>query len=223
VRERLVDGGFPADRIQVKPHFVEDPGPRESPPSQSRTVLHVGRLSPDKGGHALLDAWAALGNADLELVCIGDGPLRADLSGRRVPRVRFVGSVGREEVRAWMLQARVLVAPSAWYETFGLVVAEAMAAGLPVIVPGVGALAEVAAGGSAVEPENVDSASSVHDRLKASLLRARNDDIVDMAGRYGRARFFTDYTSTVGLTRLLDTYQSVIKRNRARRRSASVA
>jgi glycosyltransferase involved in cell wall biosynthesis len=211
VRGRLVDGGFPADRVQVKPHFVEDPGLRPAPPSQSQTVLHVGRLSADKGGHALLDAWAAFGTTDLELVCIGDGPLRDELSRRRVPGVRFVGSVSQREVRSWMLRARVLVAPSAWYETFGLVVAEAMAAGLPVIVPTGGALAEVASDGAAVEPENVDTAGSAGDQLTTSLLRARDDGIVDFAGACGRARFSAHYTTTVGLTRLVETYRSVIR------------
>jgi glycosyltransferase involved in cell wall biosynthesis len=212
VRGKLVDGGFPADRIQVKPHFVEDPGPRGAPPSQSQIVLHVGRLSADKGSHALLDAWAALGHTDLELVCIGDGPLLDELSGRRVPGVRFVGSVNPVEVRAWMLRARVLIAPSTWYETFGLVVAEAMAAGLPVIVPSGGALAEVAAGGASLEPENVESAGSApRGQLTGSLLRARDDGVVDLAGASGRARFSAHFTTTVGLTRLVDTYRSVLR------------
>jgi glycosyltransferase involved in cell wall biosynthesis len=210
VRGRLVDGGFPADRIRVKPHFVEDPGPRPTPPSQSHTVLSVGRLSPDKGCHALLDAWAALGDAELELVCIGDGPLRDELARRRVPRVRFLGSVGPEEVRSWMLRARVLVATSTWYETFGLVVAEAMAAGLPVIVPSGGALAEVAAGGAAVEPDNVETAGPAGDRLTMSLRHARDDRVVDLAGSRGRARFRALYSATVGLSRLVDTYRSAI-------------
>jgi glycosyltransferase involved in cell wall biosynthesis len=212
VRGRLVDGGFPADRIQVKPHFVEDPGPRGAPPSQSQIMLHVGRLSADKGSHALLDAWAALGHTDMELVCIGDGPLLDELSGRRVPAVRFVGSVNPEEVRAWMLRARVLIAPSAWYETFGLVVAEAMAAGLPVIVPSGGALAEVAAGGAALEPENVEIAgSAARGQLTGSLLRARDDGVVDLAGASARARFSAHFTTTAGLTRLVDTYRSVLR------------
>jgi glycosyltransferase involved in cell wall biosynthesis len=210
VRGRLLDGGFPADRVKVKPHFVEDPGPRPAPPSKSQTVLHVGRLSADKGGHALLDAWAALGSTGMELVCIGDGPLRDELSRRRVPGARFVGSVSPREVRSWMLRARVLVATSAWYETFGLVVAEAMAAGSPVIVPRGGALAEVAAGGAAVEPENVETAGSAGDQLTRSLRRASDDRIVDFAGSRGRARFRALYTTTVGLTRLVDTYRSVI-------------
>jgi glycosyltransferase involved in cell wall biosynthesis len=210
VRGRLIDGGFPAERVKVKPHFVEDPGPRREPPSRSRIVLHVGRLSADKGADTLVDAWSALDQTGLELVCIGDGPLRDELARRRVPGVRLVGAVSPDEVRSWMMRARVLVASSTWYETFGLVVAEAMAAGLPVIVPRGGALAEVAAGGAAVEPEDVDTGGSARDRLTAAVLYARNDDVVDIAGACGRARFAAHFTATAGLAQLEDAYRSVI-------------
>jgi glycosyltransferase involved in cell wall biosynthesis len=109
-----------------------------------------------------------------------------------------------------MLRARVLVATSTWYETFGLVVAEAMAAGLPVIVPSGGALAEVAAGGAAVEPDNVETAGPAGDRLTMSLQHARDDSVVDLAGSRGRARFDALYSPTVGLSRLVETYRSTI-------------
>ena len=84
VRDRLVAGGLPAARVRVKPHFVVDPGPRADPPSRSRTVLYVGRLSPDKGTRPV-DAWSALRTSDLELVCVGDGPLRDEMSRRGNP------------------------------------------------------------------------------------------------------------------------------------------
>jgi glycosyltransferase involved in cell wall biosynthesis len=211
VRDRMLAAGLPADRIRVKPHFVPDPGPRPGHPSQSRTVLHVGRLSADKGTPALLDAWSALGDTGLELVCIGDGPLRDELARRRVPGVRFLGPVPSAEVRAWMLQARVLVTSSVWYETFGLVVAEAMAAGLPVIVPAGGALAEVAADGAAVEPETAGVGGSAVDAMARSLRRAVEDEVVDRAGRRGRARFSAEFSEAVGLGRLTDAYRSVIR------------
>jgi len=210
-RDRLLDGGFPAERVRVKPHFVEDPGPRSAPPSQSHTVLHVGRLSADKGSHALLDAWAALGDTELELICIGDGPLRDQLSRRQLPRVRFIGAVDAGEVRAWMLRARVLIAPSTGYETFGLAVAEAMAAGLPVIVPSGGALAEVAGDGAAVQPDSTDATDSPSGQFTRSLHRARDDAVIDLAGASGRARFSAHFTKTHSLTRLIDTYQSVLR------------
>jgi len=206
-RARLLAAGFPADRLLVKPHFVDDPGPRPAAPSRSRTFLNVGRLSPDKGLHPLLDAWAALEDREMELVCIGDGPLRDELVRRQVPRVRFVGPLQPVEVRAWMLRARGLVAWSTAYETFGLVVAEAMAAGLPVIVPPGGALAEVAAG-AAVAPETGTGDTASY--LMRSLRRAADDAVIDTAGRAGRARFLASFTRADGLTRLLDGYRCAI-------------
>jgi glycosyltransferase involved in cell wall biosynthesis len=208
VRDRLVEGGLPADRVQVKPHFVADPGPRAGRPSESRTVLHVGRLSADKGTPALLDAWARLGPTDLELVCIGDGPLREELAARELRGVRFLGSLPQAGVREWMLRARLLVATPVWYETFGLVVAEAMAAGLPVIVPRTGAIAEVA-GGAAIEPDG-DAGEPGTDTLSRSLRRASDDGLVDAAGALGRSRYLTQFARADGLARLLGAYRSVL-------------
>jgi glycosyltransferase involved in cell wall biosynthesis len=210
VRGRLLDAGLAADRVQVKPHFVDDPGPRQVPPSRSQAVLYVGRLSADKGLHSLLDAWAAAGDMDMELICIGDGPLRDELSRRRVTRVRFLGPLPPTEVRSWTLSARVLVAPSAWYETFGMVIAEAMAAGLPVIVPGSGALAEVA-GEAAIVPGNVEhGASGVH-QLAACLERARDDGVVDRAGASARMRYCAHFGTEMALSQLVQIYGSVIE------------
>jgi glycosyltransferase involved in cell wall biosynthesis len=202
----MADAGFAAGRVRVKPHFVADPGSRPRPPSQSRTVLHVGRLAADKGTDALLDAWAGLGPTDFELLCIGDGPLRGELERRRVPGVRFLGSQPPERVRAEMLGARLLVATSPWYETFGLVVAEAMAAGLPVIVPRGGALAEVAAAAAVGADSGVDGTAA--ERLSRALHRAVDDRLVDTAGAAGRARFLARFSRADGLRNLLDAYRS---------------
>jgi glycosyltransferase involved in cell wall biosynthesis len=206
---RLLDAGFRAAQVVVKPHFVSDPGPRPAPPSRSRTVLFVGRMSADKGPAALLDAWAGLPSNDLELVCIGTGPLHDSLAQQQIGSVRFVGPLPRAEVRAWMLRARVLVAPSPAYETFGLVVAEAISAGLPVIVPRSGALREVAAD-AALEPELGETVGNADDQLTRSLSRVYDDSIIDVAGARGRARFLAHYTTTVGLTRLMHIYQSIV-------------
>jgi glycosyltransferase involved in cell wall biosynthesis len=209
VRARMLDAGFPADRVRVKPHFVADPGPRTGRPSQSRTVLHVGRLSADKGTDALLDAWAGLVPTDLELVCIGDGPLRPELAARRVPGVRFLGTLPPEQVRAEMLRARALVATSTWYETFGLVVAEAMAAGLPVVVPRGGALADVAA--DAAIGAAGDAGAPADAALVRSLRCAADDSVVDTAGARGRARYLARFTVAEGLTQLMSAYRSAME------------
>ena len=71
--DRLVRGGLPSDRIELKPNFVADPGPRAAPAAASATVLYVGRLSSEKGVELLVEAWRQLGDGPLELVVVGDG------------------------------------------------------------------------------------------------------------------------------------------------------
>jgi glycosyltransferase involved in cell wall biosynthesis len=142
-RRRFVSGGLPEDRIWVKPNFVSDPGRRATPPSESRTVLFVGRLTPEKGVGELLEAWPAAGSAGLELVVIGDGPMRAELERRVPPAVRFLGQLAPPAVQEWMLRARALVFPSWLYEGQPLSVLEAFASGLPVLASRLGGNAEL--------------------------------------------------------------------------------
>jgi glycosyltransferase involved in cell wall biosynthesis len=142
-RERFIRGGLPPGKVRVKPNFVPDPGPRSTPPSHSRSVLYVGRLEPKKGIGLLLDAWRLHQPAGLELVVIGDGPLRADLESRAPRGVRFEGWLDPETVRTRMLQARALVFPSLLYEGQPMSLLESFAAGLPVLASRLGGNAEL--------------------------------------------------------------------------------
>jgi glycosyltransferase involved in cell wall biosynthesis len=142
-RERFVRGGLPPDRIQVKPNFVPDPGPRTAPAASSGTVLYVGRLSPEKGLDVLLKAWRHVDDGSLELVIIGDGPLQERLERWPAARLRFEGRLPVEEVRRRMLSARALVLPSVWYEGQPMVALEALAAGLPVLGSDIGGMPEL--------------------------------------------------------------------------------
>jgi glycosyltransferase involved in cell wall biosynthesis len=144
-RERFARGGLPPDRIQVKPNFVPDPGRRSAPAASSATVLYVGRLSPEKGVEVLVEAWRRLDEGPLELVVIGDGPLRERLQRRPAVRLRFEGRLPAAEVRRRMLEARALVLPSRWYEGQPMAVLEALAAGLPVLGADIGAVPELLA------------------------------------------------------------------------------
>jgi glycosyltransferase involved in cell wall biosynthesis len=110
-----------------------------SPPvdaSANQALLVVGCLDAKKG--VLLAAEAAQ-RAGLPIVFAGDGPLRAavDATGARV-----TGWLTPDGVQDEMERARCLIFPSLWYETFGLVVAEAAARGLPAIVSDVSAPTE---------------------------------------------------------------------------------
>ncbi len=104
-------------------------------------ALVVARLAPEKGVDVAIDACRIAG---VPLVVAGDGPERAALSERAGDgEVRFLGRVSDEELAALRAGAAIALAPSRSGETFGLAVAEAMAAGLPVAASRVGALPEL--------------------------------------------------------------------------------
>jgi glycosyltransferase involved in cell wall biosynthesis len=151
MKEFLIASGLPGERIIHLPNFTSDAGLRRNLPSQSDTVLFIGRLSPEKGLGQLLEAWARSAPEGLRLVVVGDGPMAAQLASRGWAGVEFRGQLNRSEVRELMLGARALVVPSTWYEGQPMVVLEAMSAGLGVIVSDLGGLAEtVGDGGTAV-------------------------------------------------------------------------
>ncbi len=130
LRRKLVETGLPADRFVVKPNAVPDPGPPRPP---GRGAVVVGRLAPEKGLHLLLEAWRELDGEPLTVV--GTGPeeekLRRVAAG--VPGVRFTGELEPSRVQDELAAAAFAVAPSLCYENFPLAVAEAFAAGRPVV------------------------------------------------------------------------------------------
>jgi glycosyltransferase involved in cell wall biosynthesis len=142
LREKLMSWGIPAEKIVVKPHFVPyDPGP---PVAVRQHALFVGRISVEKGLDLLLDVWSP---DSIPLVIAGDGPSRARLEQRALreqkSNVRFVGHQDQNGISQLMKHAQFLVMPSVWYETFGLVLIEAYAHGVPVIATNMGAMADV--------------------------------------------------------------------------------
>jgi glycosyltransferase involved in cell wall biosynthesis len=141
-RQKFIAGGLAADRIVLKPNMVHpDPGLGSG---DGRFALFVGRLSHEKGVETLLAAWRRVANL-LPLTIVGDGPLQADVrcAVSENPAISWLGQRSPEEVQALLGRATCLVVPSLWYETFGLVVAEAFARGTPVVASKRGALAEL--------------------------------------------------------------------------------
>ena len=142
VRRTLVRGGLPAERIAVKPHFTADGGPPGK--GEGGYALFVGRLSEEKGVATLIEAWRRLGGA-MPLRVVGDGPLAPMVraAAARDPAIEWLGWQPGAQVRQLMEEAAFLVVPSECYETFGLVVIEAYAAGTPVLAPRGGAIEEL--------------------------------------------------------------------------------
>jgi glycosyltransferase involved in cell wall biosynthesis len=115
-------------------HYLPNPvGPQPDQrvlAEQNQTFLFIGRLSPEKG--ALVAAQAAK-LAGVPIAFCGDGQER-DAVIRANPEAQMLGWLEADALKRCLGRARCLVFPSLWYECYPLVVAEALRAGVPVLV-----------------------------------------------------------------------------------------
>jgi glycosyltransferase involved in cell wall biosynthesis len=132
--ERLTVVGRGVDTERFRPDLRSD-ALRSSwgASPQTLVVLCVGRLASEKNPQTLADAFEAMARArpDVRLVLVGDGPARAEYE-RRCPGAVFAGIRTGSDLATHYASADVFLFPS-MTETFGNVVTEAMASGLPVL------------------------------------------------------------------------------------------
>ncbi|HLJ63947.1 MAG TPA: glycosyltransferase, partial [Stellaceae bacterium] len=201
-RGKLIRAGLPPERIAVKPNFTPPQrggnagGPR-------RGALFVGRLSPEKGIELMRCAWQSL---SIPLRVVGDGPIAATLAGVN-PAIELLGWRDREEVAALMRSSEVLVMPSVWYETFGMVLIEAYEAGLPVIASRLGAMAELVEDGLTGFLFTPSDAESL-----AATLRKAFADPANLARMEAKARevYERRYSPERGYQHLLAVYRQAM-------------
>jgi glycosyltransferase involved in cell wall biosynthesis len=114
------------------------------------TVVYFGKLIEEKGVQVLLEAMRDL---DVRLVVVGFGPYRATLEAMAPRRTLFTGPLEHRHLVHLLPLADATVVPSIFPEAFGMVAAEAAAAGSPPLVARHSGLAEVAAGLEEEYPE----------------------------------------------------------------------
>jgi len=116
------------------------------------TVVYFGKLIEQKGVHVLLEA---MHHVDARLVVVGFGPYRSTLEAAAPERTLFTGPLEHRHLVHLLPLADATVVPSIFPEAFGMVAAEAAAAGSPPLVARHSGLAEVAAGIEAEYPERL--------------------------------------------------------------------
>jgi len=181
-------------------------------PSKGKKVfLAVAQLTPNKGIDILLRAFAARFREDLDasLTIGGEGPIRNKLMSLCEQlgisdKVRFLGLLSKEQVRAAMWEANAFIL-SSFHETFGVVLIEAMSTGIPVIATRSGGPEDIVTPemGILVEPGNVEELS---DAMQSILDEGR------FVRSFIRAQIIGRYSQNMLASKLEKIYEDVLRR-----------
>jgi len=205
-RQKFIEGGLPAEKIFVKPHFLyQDPGNRPSD-LPGGYALFVGRLDPEKGVGTLMTAWDRLPGIPLKIR--GNGRMAAEvqawLRGSGRANIEMIGHLAKKKLVGRMQGARFLVWPSeGYYETFGYAAVESFGCGVPVLTSRTG-----------VQEETVrDGVTGLHFRpgdgedLAVKAAWAWNHPAETAAmGRAARNEYENKFTGQAAYPRLMEIY-----------------
>ena len=146
---RFVQAGFSTDRVNVLPYFcpiIPEETPRPLPDQQN--IVFLGRLSENKGVRYFIEALGLLPETVRGLVVGNLNSARTQelqslaTQSNCHDRLEMRAWAGRDEIRSIIKNASLLVFPSTWAETLGIVGLEALACGVPVVASDIGGVRE---------------------------------------------------------------------------------
>lgn len=205
MRPFLMRAGIPDQAITALPNPVRPFSSRRIPAENNREFLFVGRLEATKGPDL---AAAAARAANVAMRFVGDGELRESLQ-RDYPEMTFTGRLTPAHIDEHAARARALLMPSRYPEPYGLVAAEALWSGLPVVASETAFLTRDirhAGAGAGVDPRDTPAFAAI-------LRNIMDDDSATQA--MSEAAF--GQTGSIGLSpaawidHLLQIYGSVLK------------
>lgn len=183
---------FKAD-YQIIPNAIAIP--TEAPANHSRQgLLFLGRFEPRKGLDVLLQAFNLLKNTNLNLYVIGRGdaaPYKKLITASHQARVHFLGGVDDATLEQYFKRCQIFISPARGYESFGIVLIQALSHGLPVIasdIPGYRDVLGKNGGGVLVPKNNSQELAATIEKLlanpqelqhmaKSAYVRAQSFDI----------------------------------------------
>lgn len=220
-RDKHREHGFPSD-MEVLPYFLGSPDlPRPVQPSAAGAAPHsrpyflfVGRLEQIKGLDDVIPLFRQYPDADLLIAGEGSHAPALRALAEASPRVRFLGNVSPDALRAYYAGAIALLVPSVCYETFGIILIESMSQGSPVIARRLGPFPEI------IRQSNAGLLFSTAEELLAAMRRMQHEPGLRAGlAAAGRRAFQERWSESVVIPRYLD----VVRRAAVRRGSTHVA
>lgn len=212
--ERVIESFIPRAHRRFMVRSPIDIAKRDAVPVvDNKQFVFVGRMTGEKGVRQFA---AAARQSGLSATFVGDGPLLEEIQAMGGP-IHCTGWLDKGGVDAMLRQARALVFPSTWYETGGLVVLEALARGIPVLVSRATAPADFVmdgVNGFVIDPHDGPA-------LRARMQALMDDGQTERMGQQAYERYWADpQTLDVHVAHLRSVYQTVLA-GRAEKASAA--
>ncbi len=217
VKQQHIAMGIPAEKIYYIPNACPDPTESmESTPISLDVTKHnicfIGRFTPEKGAHILIQAWKKLPQKyrnKAQLTLIGSGPEMETLStlAEGEKSIEFTGQLPHAVALSTLRQADLLVCPSLWAEPFGLSVIEAMGACLPVISTALGGPSEIISDGIDGYLLPAGDIQALSEALKDAL---NTPEKMHAMGQRARDKYFRLYTAGSHAQQLTNCYESLL-------------
>jgi len=199
--------GLEADKVYIKPHFIDDPGPSQQ---EKEYALYVGTIREYKGILVLLEAWKKMGNIPLKIA--GEIPPESKWLKAHMPsnqNIEFLGSLSMQETLDTMKKAKCVIVPSICYETFARAIIEAYACGVAVIASDIGALRERVIDGQTGFLFRPGDAEDLRHKVTEFF---RNEEMVKKLGQNARELYEKEYTASINYQLLLAVYNKILSK-----------
>ena len=202
--KRVMEPYLNADTtVHMVPNFTDVAPGKRIQAERNRTYAYVGRFSPEKDP---VTAALATHLTGVPIMFIGTGPLVDEIRFAN-PEAEMRGWRKSSEVKELLTTARGIIFPSVWYEGQPLVIDEAAALGLPVIVTSSSAAKDAVESyrhGLTFEAGNVDA-------LVRRIKEFEHDDVVESFSRAGFENFWRNPTTmNAHVQTLLKVYEEVL-------------
>jgi phosphatidyl-myo-inositol alpha-mannosyltransferase len=194
-------------KVHIIPNGINLDEYTDTTVTKTDTILYVGRLEKRKGVIYLLKAFAELQRAlpHVKLVIAGDGPEKRRLQHRvedlELQNVSFLGYVSNDKKKELLCEAKVFCSPAIFGESFGIVLLEAMACGVPTVAgdnPGYVSVLREMGMLSIVNPKD---SSDFARRLQLLL----EDDVI----RTAWIEWASSYVKQFDYNRVIDQYETL--------------
>lgn len=191
------------EKVFIKPNFTFSV---DAEKKMAEFYLFIGRIEEIKGVPVVLEAFAHM--PDKKLVLAGTGTeleqFKKEVEEKGLTNIEFKGFLMKEEINSLLAKAKALIVASQWYETFGMVVAEAFAAHTPVIVGDIGNIGSLVVDG-------FDGVKFQYDSSEALIEAVDRFEMMDTSqmGENAYKKFCREFAQAENYEMLKSTYTQI--------------